>query len=234
MYTKLLIPALAVATFFASCSSSKSNNEPQSSVALSKTSVVLRNGETAQITASPASGVAFSSEDNLTASVTPEGLIKGGIIGKTRIIASRAGASPAYCQVEVRPKVIDMPEPLLLFGRPIGEVKDLVDKTYPNTRKVEGENGAFARAFENIQINGVSISSLIAVYIPEDGKLQSVWYRSKEVDILKPFAEYLGERYMTVQTSGMTILYLSKDEKISALFKTSFQEQIITFLKASK
>ena len=126
-----LLTLLLCVFIVVSCSEEK--EEPPTSISLNPEGRIMHHGETLQLTATPNRGVSFISENKNIASVNSSGLVQAVLIGKTRIVAS-AGSAVAYCEIDVRPKVINLPEPLLLFGRNIDEVKKLFDATYPSAQ----------------------------------------------------------------------------------------------------
>ena len=126
-----LLTLLLCVSIVVSCSEEK--EEPPTSITLSPEGRIMHHGETLQLTATPNRGVSFISENKNIASVNSSGLVQAVLIGKTRIVAS-AGSAVAYCEIDVRPKVINLPEPLLLFCRNIDEVKKLFDAKYPSAQ----------------------------------------------------------------------------------------------------
>ena len=197
-----------------SCSEEK--EEPPTSITLSPEGRIMHHGETLQLTATPNRGVSFISENKNIASVNSSGLVQAVLIGKTRIVAS-AGSAVAYCEIDVRPKVINLPEPLLLFGRNIDEVRKLFDATYPSAQyEIIEEEGAFARSFPNYKIEKQRIPLYVIYRSDDNGNLISVTYRTLAWrNLLK---EYTRERYLS--TNKMVkdkYEFLSVDERIQVL-----------------
>ena len=176
----------------------------------------MHHGETLQLTATPNRGVSFVSENKNIASVNSSGQVQAVLIGKTRIVAS-AGSAVAYCEIDVRPKVINLPEPLLLFGRNIDEVKKLFDATYPSAQyEVIGEEGAFARYFPNYRVEKRRIPLYVIYRSDDNGNLISVTYKALAWhNLLK---EYTSERYLsTDKLVKGDYEFLSVDERIRVL-----------------
>ena len=176
----------------------------------------MHHGETLQLTATPNRGVSFISENKNIASVNSSGQVQAVLIGKTRIVAS-AGSAVAYCEIDVRPKVINLPEPLLLFGRNIDEVKKLFDATYPSAQyEVIGEEGAFARYFPNYRVEKRRIPLYVIYRSDDNGNLISVTYKALAWhNLLK---EYTSERYLsTDKLVKGDYEFLSVDERIRVL-----------------
>ena len=176
----------------------------------------MHHGETLQLTATPNREVSFVSENKNIASVNSSGQVQAVLIGKTRIVAS-AGSAVAYCEIDVRPKVINLPEPLLLFGRNIDEVKKLFDATYPSAQyEVIEEEGAFARYFPNYRVEKRRIPLYVIYRSDDNGNLISVTYKALAWhNLLK---EYTSERYLsTNKLVKGDYEFLSVDERIRVL-----------------
>ena len=176
----------------------------------------MHHGETLQLKATPNRGVSFVSENKNIASVNSSGQVQAVLIGKTRIVAS-AGSAVAYCEIDVRPKVINLPEPLLLFGRNIDEVKKLFDATYPSAQyEVIEEEGAFARYFPNYRVEKRRIPLYVIYRSDDNGNLISVTYKALAWhNLLK---EYTSERYLsTNKLVKGDYEFLSVDERIRVL-----------------
>ncbi len=176
----------------------------------------MHHGETLQLTVTPNRGVSFVSENKNIASVNSSGQVQAVLIGKTRIVAS-AGSAVAYCEIDVRPKVINLPEPLLLFGRNIDEVKKLFDATYPSAQyEVIAEEGAFARYFPNYRVEKRRIPLYVIYRSDDNGNLISVTYKALAWhNLLK---EYTSERYLsTNKLVKGDYEFLSVDERIRVL-----------------
>ena len=194
----------------------------------------MHHGETLQLTATPNRGVSFVSENKNIASVNSSGQVQAVLIGKTRIVAS-AGSAVAYCEIDVRPKVINLPEPLLLFGRNIDEVKKLFDATYPSAQyEVIGEEGAFARYFPNYRVEKRRIPLYVIYRSDDNGNLISVTYKALAWhNLLK---EYTSERYLsTDKLVKGDYEFLSVDERIRVLVSPySDSYHYATFLHGSR
>ena len=216
MKKTLSILALLCCTSLISCSKEKKTEELPTSITLDKEGRIMHHGETIQLNATPSRGIAFTSEDKNIASVSSSGLVRATLIGKTRIVAS-AGSAVAYCEIDVRPTIINLPEPLLLFGRNIEEVQQLFDATYPQAKyEVIHEEGAFARSFPNYKVENQRIP-LYVIYRSDDNEnLISVTYRTiSRRNILK---EYTQERYLfTNREIKSKNEYFSVDERIKVL-----------------
>ena len=208
-----LLTLLLCVSIVVSCSEEK--EEPPTSITLSPEGRIMHHGETLQLTATPNRGVSFVSENKNIASVNSSGQVQAVLIGKTRIVASAGSA--AYCEIDVRPKVINLPEPLLLFGRNIDEVKKLFDATYPSAQyEVIKEEGAFARSFPNYKVEKRRIPLYVIYRSDDNGNLISVTYKALAwYNLLK---EYTSERYLsTNKLVKGDYEFLSVDERIRVL-----------------
>lgn len=93
---------------------------------LSTNTLSLYSKDTEQITASEQS--TWSSEDEFVASVSENGIVKGGHVGKT-IIKATSENGEAKCAVEVKPKYNTYTEPILEFGASKATIKAKESRT---------------------------------------------------------------------------------------------------------
>ena len=86
------------------------NKDPQplAAITLDKTSLVIKKEETAQLTASGAEGITWSSSDEAVATVDENGLVTAVGVGSATVTAKADGASSAACVVTVEGPAKDL------------------------------------------------------------------------------------------------------------------------------
>lgn len=107
-----LIPTV----LFSACS----DDDENSKLSLDKSEISLYYEDEVKLTATD--NVEWSSEDEFVAKVSSNGVVEGGHVGKTFIVASN-GSETAKCAVEVKAKYNTFVEPVLDFGASKADIK---------------------------------------------------------------------------------------------------------------
>lgn len=111
----LFLLAMLPMLVFTACS-----DDDENSLSLDKSEISLYYEDEIKLTASD--NVTWSSEDEFVAKVSSNGVVEGGHVGKTFIVASN-GAETVKCAVEVKPKYNTFVEPVLDFGASKADIK---------------------------------------------------------------------------------------------------------------
>lgn len=116
----IILPVIGmVCCAITACSS---DDDEGSGIVVSPSSISLHYEETQQLKADGATS--WLSEDEFVASVDQSGLVKGGHVGTTKIIATN-GSKKSACEVTITPKYYLFDEPLLRWGLPCQAFKQL-------------------------------------------------------------------------------------------------------------
>lgn len=111
----LFLLAMLPMLVFTACS-----DDDENSLSLDKSEISLYYEDEIKLIASD--NVTWSSEDEFVAKVSSNGIVEGGHVGKTFIVASN-GAETVKCAVEVKPKYNTFVEPVLDFGANKADIK---------------------------------------------------------------------------------------------------------------
>lgn len=111
----LFLLAMLPMLVFTACS-----DDDENSLSLDKSEISLYYEDEIKLIASD--NVTWSSEDEFVAKVSSNGIVEGGHVGKTFIVASN-GAETIKCAVEVKPKYNTFVEPVLDFGANKADIK---------------------------------------------------------------------------------------------------------------
>ena len=111
-------------------SCSKDDDVAEPSVNLSTTNIVMYHEQTKKITAENATR--WSTENDFVATVDENGLVTGGHVGTTKIIASNRSSS-ATCNVTIQPRYNLYDSPILDWGASISEIRNKETHEYVPT-----------------------------------------------------------------------------------------------------
>ena len=111
----LFLLAMLPMLVFTACS-----DDDENSLSLDKSEISLYYEDEIKLIASD--NVTWSSEDEFVAKVSSNGIVEGGHVGKTFIVASN-GAETVKCAVEVKTKYNTFVEPVLDFGANKADIK---------------------------------------------------------------------------------------------------------------
>lgn len=158
---KTTIVMLFVAVLGLSITScSKDDDVPEPNVVLSTTNIVMYYEQTKKLTAENATS--WRTENDFVATVDKDGLVTGGHVGTTKIIASN-GSSSATCNVTIQPKYNLYDSPILDWGASMSEIRN--KETHENMTTASTST-SLAYLYNNSTDNPV-----IALYSFENGKL---------------------------------------------------------------
>ena len=114
----IILPVIGmVCCAITACSS---DDDEGSGIVVSPSSISLHYEETQQLKADGATS--WLSEDEFVASVDQSGLVKGGHVGTTKIIATN-GSKKSACEVTITPKYYLFDEPLLRWGASMSSIQ---------------------------------------------------------------------------------------------------------------
>ena len=119
---KTTIVTLFVAVLGLSITScSKDDDVPEPNVVLSTTNIVMYYEQTKKLTAENATS--WRTENDFVATVDKDGLVTGGHVGTTKIIASN-GSSSATCNVTIQPRYNLYDSPILDWGASMSTIRN--------------------------------------------------------------------------------------------------------------
>lgn len=171
-YSMMLVIAALVG--FASCS----DDDDKSS--LSETSKTIKVGETFQLVYSDGN-CAWSSDNDLIASVNNNGLVTGMHVGETTIHANNS-----TCKVKVEPNYTGVFEPCVQWGTNQANVKKYMSG-YPLDEEASDD--------ETLLYYGIDNNILLYTYNFENGKLDNSAFLATYTYAGDYLAYYLAERY---------------------------------------
>jgi len=143
--------------FTTSCSKDDDVAEP--SVNLSTTNIVMYHEQTKKITAENATR--WSTENDFVATVDENGLVTGGHVGTTKIIASNRSSS-ATCNVTIQPRYNLYDSPILDWGASMSEIRN--KETHENMSMSSTTSLAYF-------YNKSTDNPVVVLYSFENGKL---------------------------------------------------------------
>lgn len=181
--------SFAVVFILASCSGSDDEK-----FSINKNKLTLHYEETEQLTASESAE--WISENEFVAGVSSDGLVEGGHVGKTNIVATAAGGS-AVCEVEITPVYSTYIEPFLEFGASKETVKS------KETRDLHTEQST------NLAYKGEnSLVKLIMYSFDDSGKLKSA-AAALSLASASEAMKFLIERYLPIGENDGTFLFIN-------------------------
>ncbi len=186
--------SFAVVFILASCSDGDDEK-----FSINKNKLTLHYEETEQLTASESAE--WISENDFVAGVSSDGLVEGGHVGKTNIVATSTAGGSAVCEVEITPVYSTYIEPFLEFGASKETVKsketrDLY-KEESTSLIFEGEN---------------SLVRLVLYSFDDSGKL-------KDAGVVLSLAcaseatKFLIERYLPIGENDGVYVFINGNSK---------------------
>lgn len=157
---KTTIVMLFVAVLGLSITScSKDDDVPEPNVVLSTTNIVMYYEQTKKLTAENATS--WRTENDFVATVDENGLVTGGHVGTTRIIASNRSSS-ATCNVTIQPRYNLYDSPILDWGASMSEIRN--KETHENMSMSSTTSLAYF-------YNKSTDNPVVVLYSFENGKL---------------------------------------------------------------
>ncbi len=182
--------SFAVVFILASCSGSGDDEK----FSINKNKLTLHYEETEQLTASESAE--WISENDFVAGVSSDGLVEGGHVGKTNIVATAAGGS-AVCEVEITPVYSTYIEPFLGFGASKETVKS------KETRDLKTEDSTYlVYKGENSLVNSVLYS------FDDSGKLKFALV-GVSMACASEAMKFLLERYLPIGEKDDTFYFIN-------------------------
>ncbi len=181
--------SFAVVFILASCSGSGDEK-----FSINKNKLTLHYEETEQLTASESAE--WISENDFIANVSSDGLVEGGHVGKTNILANSTSGS-AICEVEIIPVYSTFIEPFLEFGVPKETVKS---KETRNLYK-EGSSSLLYKG-ENSFVNSILYS------FDDNGKLKGSAV-GLSLTCASEAMKFLIERYLPIGEKDEIFLFIN-------------------------
>lgn len=194
--TVLMLMSVFVCLFFVSCS--KDDDETDTQVVISPSSMSLYYEDTKQLTANNATK--WEAEDEFVAEVDNNGLVTGGHVGTTKIIASNDKSS-AICEITVLPKYNLYDTPILDWNASVSTIES------KETHKSSGSNSGTMLGYDYTKS---SSNPCAVIYEFKNDKLCSV---SVVIDCLwhGDAANYLLERYQPVYSDNTSYTAIFAD-----------------------
>ena len=194
-FSKALFCSFATAFIFTSCGSDENENGKEK-FSISETKLTLHYEETEQLSATATAQ--WSSENDFVATVNSNGLVEGGHVGKTNIMATSAEGS-AKCEVEIVPVYSTYKEPYLEFGASKSTVKSKetreLNKEKTTSLTYEGEN---------------SFVELVMYSFDESGKLESAGV-ALTIASASEVTKFLLERYQPISEKDGTYMFINNN-----------------------
>lgn len=185
----LFLLAMLPMLVFTACS-----DDDENSLSLDKSEISLYYEDEIKLIASD--NVTWSSEDEFVAKVSSNGIVEGGHVGKTFIVASN-GAETVKCAVEVKPKYNTFVEPVLDFGANKADIKakekrELISETATGLGYKDSKDG------------------VAILYTFEDDKMESAGFTLK-YKYADDIMDFLLERYApaTMDTDNYSFVFVN-------------------------
>ena len=239
MKLKMSLAVVGIA-FLTACSSSDDEK-----LSLSADKLTMHYEETEQLTATEK--VVWESEDKFVATVNANGLVEGGHVGKTNIVATSENGI-AKCEIEIVPIYNTFTEPVLLQGAKTksdvkAKEKRTLNKETSTSLVYKGGNSAEKAVVYTFDDNGKLSAAGVAIsfaytseltdfllerYQPvdvEDGMYVFINGNSDDFDMyvaLEVESSYLMVMYVASSTIGRNVNAVEKDslrEHLNALIK---------------
>lgn len=186
-----LLCTFAAAFVFTSCGSDDEGEK----FSISESKLTLHFEETEQLSAT--TNVTWSSENEFVAIVNSNGLVEGGHVGKTNIVATSTDGNSAKCEVEIVPVYSTYKEPYLEFGASKATVKS------KETRKLYKEQtSSLAYEGEN------SFVELVLYSFDDDGKLKGASI-ALSLACASEVTKFLLERYQPAAVEDGVYLFIN-------------------------
>ena len=192
-------------------------NEPKETLQITTKNIVITHNGTEQLKVTGADApVVYTVDNKYIASVSEDGVVKGGVKGKA-IITATCGTQTATCDVEVKTLINFIPEPYIGFGDSYDKVKSELVKS----GEVKELNGSIA------QVKKISGDEFIYLYTFNSGKLEvsgfSILITADAVNVI---VDYLTERYVVVsRVSTYEFALMSPDKKTAVALGLSSDKQ---------
>lgn len=199
---KILFVMTLTAMVLTGCS--KEDVKPPMSIKNNDLSI-HHDGTVKLIVENAAEAVTYSSENELIAEVSDDGIVTGGVKGSTKITV-KSGQETAICNVTVETLINYIPEPNMQFGQSRTVIKNAV--------KSDGEV-IFDDESMYAQSRFVDGSEFLYIYLFEDDKLQvSIFAFETTSKTISVIADFLLERYIAVSsTKTYEYTFISPDQK---------------------
>lgn len=232
-----LLCTFAAAFVFTSCGSDDEGEK----FSISESKLTLHFEETEQLSAT--TNVTWSSENEFVAIVNSNGLVEGGHVGKTNIVATSTDGNSAKCEVEIVPVYSTYKEPYLEFGASKATVKSKetrkLYKEQTSSLAYEGENSFVELVLysfdDNGKLKGASIALSLACasevtkfllerYQPaavEDGVYLFINGNAGDFNMgvaLSVESSYLAIVYLPSSSKGRSIEFENCKEELKSLF----------------
>lgn len=148
--------------------------------------------------------ITYSSENELIAEISDDGIVTGGVKGSTKITV-KSGQETAICNVTVETLINYIPEPNMQFGQSRTVIQNAI--------KSDGE--VIVDDESLLQRRHVNGSDFIYIYMFENDKLKISAFAfettSKTISVI---ADFLLERYIVVASTGTyEYTFISPDQK---------------------
>ncbi len=186
--------SFAVVFILASCSDGDDEK-----FSINKNKLTLHYEETEQLTASESAE--WISENDFVAGVSSDGLVEGGHVGKTNIVATSAAGGSAVCEVEITPVYSTYIEPFLEFGASKETVKSKETRDLYKEKSTslifEGEN---------------SLVDLILYTFDDSGKLKGAAIGLSLISASETM-KFLIERYQPIGKNDETFIFINGNSK---------------------
>ena len=180
--------------FLTACSSSDDEK-----LSLSADKLTMHFEETEQLTATE--NVVWESESEFVATVSTNGLVEGGHVGKTNIVATSENGT-AKCEVEIVPVYNTITEPVIVGGaKTISEVKS------KEKRSLNKET------LTSLGYSGSNSAEKAVVYLFDDnGNVESAAV-AVSFSYTKELTSFLIERYQVIGEKDDVYVFINGDEE---------------------
>jgi hypothetical protein len=205
--TKRIILMLLLGFSYLCITSCSKENDEDIQVTITPSNITMNYEGTKQLSA--VNATSWSTEDDFVAEVDGKGLVTGGHVGKTKIIASN-GRNSAFCEVTVIPKYNLYDTPIIEWGASMTTI----------TNKETHEKGSTSNP-KTLDYNYSKNSNepCLVVYNFEDGKLSNVMVVLKYLSYADA-GLYLLERYQPVYAEKTNYTAIFADAYTKDKWKT--------------
>ena len=221
---KKIIGILFISIIVLSCS----KDEPVPVMTVQNKDIALYHDKTEAIVVKNAKDIViYTPENKLIATVSEDGVVTGGVRGKTSIIVSSAGET-ASVNVSVSTLINFIPEPYLKFGQSFEAVKGELEK-----------NGSVIVSNGNlVQLHTIDGKECSYVYLFENGNMKSCGFLIEVLSkTMGSIVDFLMERYVVVAKTGTySYMFITPDKKTEIYLSPSDDMEyiVILYLPASE
>lgn len=151
----------------------------------------------------PAESIQWTSTEEMTGTIDPDGMLRAGIIGRTTVTGVYHGQT-VLCSVTVKPRYDLLREPLAIMGSTMQQVQEY------ETRKNDGHFSP-----DRLDYYDYTTDILYISYLFDDDKLNSVSLSYRETpELHEELINFYKERYVCEHAGYSTVIFADRDKTI--------------------